>query len=85
MNYDPQVNDYVIWNTRDHIHGWVYFKDKQYITIETQVYPKDDVNYSACCLHKNTRLLVVCFRNQWEELTYVKSRESAHAQDQDTI
>lgn len=75
-NYIPKVNDYVIW--KDHIKGWVYFKDKDknYITIEVMVRPKEEHNYKACKLHKNNRLLVICYHNQWNELQYIKSRES---------
>ena len=76
MSYDPQINDYVTWSKG--IEGWVYFKDKDYLTIEVFVRPKDCENYEACCLHRNERLLVVCYRNQWKDLTYVKSRKSIY-------
>jgi len=74
MSYDPQVDDYVQWTKG--IEGWVYFKDKNYITIEVNVRPKDCENYQACCLHKNERLLVLCYNNQWKHLKYLKSRSS---------
>jgi hypothetical protein len=77
--YEPQVNDYVLW--KDHIEGWVYFKDQQYITIESWVRPKTQENYNACSIHKNNRLLVLCYRTQWDELTYVKSRESVYEEE----
>ncbi len=83
MSYDPQVNDYVIWSKG--IEGWVYFKDKDYITIEVFVRPKDCENYEACCLHRNERLLVVCYRNQWEDLTYVKSRKSIYEEENNCL
>jgi len=72
--YEPQVNDYVEWNNRHKLEGWIYFKDKEYLTIEISVRPKDCDNYQACCLHRNERVLVLCYRNQWKELKYVKSR-----------
>ena len=78
MTYEPEVNDYVKWNKN--IEGWVYFKDVQYITIEASVRPKDDVNYEAAPFHANNRLLVICFKDQWKELTYIRSRESVHEQ-----
>ncbi len=78
MSYIPEVNDYVLWNKG--IEGWVYFKDVQYITIESNVRPKDDVNYEAAPFHANNRLLVICFKDQWKELTYIRSRESVHEQ-----
>lgn len=74
MNYDPQVNDYVKWNKN--IEGWVYFKDKEYITIEISVRPKNIENIQHCSLHKNERVLVLCYRQQWKQLEYVKSRKS---------
>lgn len=78
MSYIPEVNDYVKWNKN--IEGWVYFKDVQYITIEASVRPKDDVNYEAAPFHANNRLLVICFKDQWKELTYIRSRESVYDQ-----
>ena len=74
--YEPKVNDYVIWNS--HIRGWIYYKDREYLTIETKVRPKDDENLQHSPLHSNNRLLVICYRNQWNELTYVKSRASIY-------
>jgi hypothetical protein len=76
MKYEPQVNDYVYW--KQHIKGWVYFKHKDYITIETSVWQKDDENYACCSLHRNDRVLVLCYREQWSELKYVKTRESIY-------
>lgn len=77
--YEPQVNDYVYWNHK--VEGWVYFKDQEYITIEVNVRPKNTQNYQACSLHQNERLLVLCYKNQWKELTYVKSRESVYEEE----
>lgn len=76
MSYIPEVNDYVTWTKG--VEGWVYFKDVQYITIEVNVKPKDKTNYAACKLHSNERLLVLCYNNQWKELTYVRSRQSVY-------
>jgi len=81
MSYEPQINDYVKW--KKGVEGWVYFKDKEYITIEELVRPKDDTNYQCCSLHRNDRLLVVCYREQWNELEYVKTRESVHEEEND--
>ena len=76
MSYTPEVNDYVQWTKG--VEGWVYFKDKEYITIEQSVRPKDNVNYKACSLHRNERVLVLCYSEQWKELIYVRSRESIY-------
>jgi hypothetical protein len=78
MNYIPQVNDYVKWNNGKGIEGWVYFKCNDYITIEKLVRLKDSENYEACCLHENERLLVLCYSSQWNELEYIKSRETVY-------
>jgi len=76
MSYEPQVNDYVKW--KKGVEGWVYFKDKEYITIEHSVRPKDEINLECCPIHKNNRSLVVCYPDQWKELEYVTSRDSIH-------
>jgi hypothetical protein len=76
MSYAPQLNDYITW--KKGIAGWVYFKCDEYITIETSVWEKDIENYACCPLHRNDRVLVLCYRNQWNELTYVKSRKSIY-------
>lgn len=73
VGYEPQVDDYVKWTKN--IEGWVYFKDEEYITIEVSVKPKNKENYQACSLHRNDRLLVLCYREQWGQLEYVKRRE----------
>lgn len=72
MSYGPKVDDYVIW--KNGVKGWVYFKSKTYITIETAVRLKDDENYNHCSLHRNERLLVLCYHDQWDQLTYTHSR-----------
>jgi hypothetical protein len=74
--YVPKVNDYVRW--KKDVEGWVYFVDKEYITIEALVTPKDKINYEACSIHRNDRLLVICYKSQWKELEYIKSRKSIH-------
>jgi hypothetical protein len=76
MTYEPQVNDYVKWTKG--VEGWVYFKDKEYITIEYSVRPKDEVNLECCPIHKNERLLVICYNEQWKELEYITSRKSIY-------
>ena len=76
MTYEPNVNDYVVWSKG--VEGWVYFKDKEYITIEHIVRPKDKVNIECCPIHRNERLLVICYNNQWKELQYIKSRQSIY-------
>jgi hypothetical protein len=76
MTYEPQVNHYVKWTKG--VEGWIYFKDEEYVTIEVAVRPKDEINFECCPIHKNERSLVVCYKEQWKELEYVKSRDSIH-------
>lgn len=83
MNYEPQVNDYVEWTKG--VEGWVYFKDKEYITIEHIVRPKDEVNLICCPIHQNERLLVICYNNQWKELKYIKSRQSIYEEEENCV
>ena len=73
MSYIPEVNDYVYLD--DRIEGWVYFKCEQYITIEMGVKPKTQENYEACSIHRNDRLLVLCYRSYWNKLKFIKSRD----------
>ena len=83
MSYRPEVNDYVKWSKG--VEGWVYFKCNEYITIEQSVKPKDCENFKACCLHKNERVLVLCYHSQWNELTYVKSRKSKYEEEENHV
>jgi hypothetical protein len=77
--YSPRLNDYVEW--KNNVKGWVYFVDQEYITIETQVIPKDPINIEHCSLHKNNRLLVVCYKEQWKELQPVGYRTDKYSED----
>lgn len=76
MSYVPKVNDYVKWTKG--IEGWIYFKDNSYVTIEAKVKPKDSINLRHSPIHANNRLLILCFSNQWNELKYIRSRESIY-------
>ena len=76
--YKPRLNDYVQW--KKGIEGWVYFVDKEYITIETNVTPKDDEDLMHSPLHRNKRLLVLCYKEQWEELIYQGYRENKYSE-----
>lgn len=76
--YKPKVNDYVKWVKG--VEGWVYFFDQEYITIETQVIPKNPINIQHCHLHKNTHLLVLCYREQWKELDYIGYRTDKYSE-----
>ena len=83
MTYTPQVNDYVEWTKG--VEGWIYFTDEEYITIEYIVRPKNKVNYRACPIHANERLLVVCYKEQWNQLKYIKSRTSIYEEEENLL
>ena len=78
--YVPKVNDYVIWDRGEYgkDEGWVYFVDKEYITIETHVRPKpqEQLDRKSNNPHKMIHTLLVCHAQSWEELEYMKSRKS---------
>jgi len=79
MTYVPKVNDYVKWNKNGVIHeGWVYFVDNLYITIEIGVKPKPNCEYTREEKHKFIHTLLLCFPEQWKDLTYVKRRKSVY-------
>ena len=73
--YSPKVNDYVRWKD---LEGWVYFKDDEYITIEIAV---KDKKCNKGTYHKKDHLLVICYHDQWDELEYIKSRESQYDEE----
>lgn len=77
--YSPRLNDYVKW--KKGIEGWVYFVDQQYITIETNVKPKDQEDLRHSPLHRNKRLLVLCYKEQWGELKQVGYRENKYSEE----
>lgn len=76
MSYIPKVNDYVRW--KKGIEGWIYFCDTSYVTIEAYVYPKHPEDLPNGTHHRNERLLVLCYKEQWDQLEYVKTRKSIH-------
>ena len=68
--------------------GWVYFKgdiippkkgfsDKpRYITIETGVRDKPAEQLKDSPLHKKVHTLLLCYEQCWDELQFIKRRES---------
>jgi hypothetical protein len=81
-DYIPKVNDYVVWDQGEYGYneGWVYFADKEYITIEVGVKPRPQcqLNSGKIPRHKMIHTLLLCFPDQWKELKYIKSRESKY-------
>ena len=96
QTYEPEVDDYVIWDKGKHgkDEGWVYFKGdpvdnelrkkqgwnpiSQYITIETGVKPKNECVYTSAkpMRHKMIHTLLICNKDNWNELKYVKNRRN---------
>ena len=75
--YEPQVNDYVVWDkigNEKNDEGWVYFKDEEYITIETGIKPKPPCDVSSS-KHKYIHTLLLCQCDYWHQLQYVKTRK----------
>ena len=92
--YEPEVNDYVIWDKGEYgsDEGWVYFKgDKEepkkgfpnnprYITIETGIKPKPKCLVAKNDPHKFIHTLLLCYESSWHELKFVKRRKSQRPQ-----
>ena len=70
ISYTPQIDDYVKWND---LSGWVYFICDDYITIEIGVKDKPD---ELVYFHKKTHCLLLCYREDWKDLVYVKNRKT---------
>ena len=97
-NYEPEVDDYVIWQHPDGSidEGWVYFKGDpednelrikhgwnpvaRYITIETAIRPKPQCEYSKNDPHKYIHTLLLCYESSWNELEFVKHRNTREIQ-----
>ena len=61
-------------NEKRNKQGWNNVS--QYITIEIHVYPKKECKYTSGkpMRHKNIHCLLVCNKDNWNELEYVKNR-----------
>tara|TARA_B100000287_G_scaffold433891_1_gene496780 strand:- start:41 stop:346 length:306 start_codon:yes stop_codon:yes gene_type:complete len=80
MSYEPEVDDYVIWDKGEYgvEKGWVYFKCDEYITIEVHVKPKPYCEHAKNDRHKMIHCLLLCNNQYWSELKYVRHRESPY-------
>ena len=78
MSYVPNVDDYVKWTTTlGNVHeGWVYFADREYITIELSVKDKSEESYKDSPLHRKIHSLLVCQHYYWDQLEYIKNRRN---------
>ena len=61
-------------NEKRNKQGWNSVS--QYITIEIYVYPKKQCTYTSGkpMRHKNIHCLLICNKDNWNELEYVKNR-----------
>jgi hypothetical protein len=59
----------------------------QYITIETHVYPKKHCEYSSGkpMRHKNMHCLLICNKDNWNELEYVRNRRGGEDDDDNRL
>ena len=89
--YEPSVDDYVIWKTKDGMthEGWVYFKGDitppkkgfpdtpRYITIELGTKDKPNCQYTSGKIHRHRKIhiLLLCYEAEWKNLQYVKNRK----------
>tara|TARA_B100001094_G_scaffold264629_1_gene266680 strand:- start:203 stop:544 length:342 start_codon:yes stop_codon:yes gene_type:complete len=55
----------------------------QYITIEVVVYPKKECSYTSGkpMRHKNVHVTLLCNKDNWNELEYVKNRREYNMAD----
>jgi len=76
--------------------GWVYFKGEEtdnekrvkfgwrpiprYLTIETGIRPKPQCEYSKNDPHKYIHTLLLCYEGNWNELKFVKRRNTREIQ-----
>jgi len=76
--YEPEVDDYVIWEEH---RGWVYFKSREYITIELGVKPKPNCEYTREEKHKYIHTLLLCYPFYWKNLQYVHTRRNKYGKN----
>ena len=59
----------------------------QYITIEIYVYPKKECSYTSGkpMRHKNVHCLLICNKDNWNELEYVKNRNDVEESDDNRL
>ena len=71
QTYIPQVDHYVRYKN---LEGWIYFIDKEYLTLEILVRKKSEESYNDAMFHRNERCLVVVYPEDWKDLKYVRKR-----------
>jgi len=71
----------VVDNEKRKKHGWNPLS--QYITIEIHTYPKTECVYTSGkpMRHKNVHCLLICNRENWQQLRFVKNRREQASLD----
>ena len=69
--YVPEVDHYV---RHGDMEGWIYFVDKEYLTLEIMVREKSEESYNDARFHRNERCLVLVYPEDWKNLIFVKKR-----------
>ena len=72
VGYVPEVDHYV---RHGDMEGWIYFVDKEYLTLEIMVREKSEESYNDARFHRNERCLVLVYPEDWKDLEYVKKRQ----------
>jgi len=72
-HYVPEVDHYVRWNGQG-LEGWIYFIDREYLTLEIMVRKKSEESFNDAMFHRNERCLVIVYPEDWKDLEYVKKR-----------
>ena len=71
VGYVPQVDHYV---RHKHLEGWIYFIDREYLTLEIMVRKKSEESYNDARFHRNERCLVLVYPEDWKHLEFIKKR-----------
>ena len=81
MSYEPEVNDYVVWDRGEYgkDEGWVYFKGDPEVErrgFNTCPRPKPYCEHAKNDRHKMIHTLLLCYEQDWPQLKFVKRRKS---------
>ena len=71
LDYFPEVDHYV---RHGDMEGWIYFVDKEYLTLEIMVREKSEESYNDARFHRNERCLVLVYPEDWKNLEFIKKR-----------
>ena len=71
QTYTPEVDHYVRYK---HLEGWIYFIDREYLTLEIMVRKKSEESYNDATFHRNERCLVLVYPEDWKDLEFIKKR-----------